>query len=122
MRFNPGGGANINKMMKEAKKIQARIAEMQQELENREFEASSGGGAVVAKVSGKQQLVSLKILPEAVDVDDIEMLEDMILAAVNEAIKVSQETVSQEMAKITGGLNIPGYLSGLFTLLQRGID
>ncbi|MGI6422127.1 MAG: YbaB/EbfC family nucleoid-associated protein [Syntrophomonadaceae bacterium] len=108
MRFNPGGGANINKMMKEAKKIQARIAEMQQELENREFEASSGGGAVVAKVSGKQQLVSLKILPEAVDVDDIEMLEDMILAAVNEAIKVSQETVSQEMAKITGGLNIPG--------------
>ena len=56
MRFNPGGGANINKMMKEAKKIQARIAEMQQELENREFEASSGGGAVVAKVSGKQQL------------------------------------------------------------------
>lgn len=81
---------------------------MQQELENREFEASSGGGAVVAKVSGKQQLVSLKILPEAVDVDDIEMLEDMILAAVNEAIKVSQETVSQEMAKITGGLNIPG--------------
>jgi DNA-binding YbaB/EbfC family protein len=108
MRFNPGGGANINKMMKEAKKIQARIAEMQQELENREFEASSGGGAVVAKVNGKQQLVSLKILPEAVDVDDIEMLEDMILAAVNEAIKVSQETVSQEMAKITGGLNIPG--------------
>jgi DNA-binding YbaB/EbfC family protein len=108
MRFNPGGGANINKMMKEAKKIQARIAEMQQELENREFEASSGGGAVVAKVSGKQQLVSLKILPEAVDVDDIEMLEDMILAAVNEAIKVSQETVSQEMDKITGGLNIPG--------------
>ena len=107
MRFNPGGGANINKMMKEAKN-QARIAEMQQELENREFEASSGGGAVVAKVSGKQQLVSLKILPEAVDVDDIEMLEDMILAAVNEAIKVSQETVSQEMAKITGGLNIPG--------------
>lgn len=108
MRFNPGGGANINKMMKEAKKIQARIAEMQQELESREFEASSGGGAVVVKVTGKQQIVSLKILPEAVDVDDIEMLEDMILAAVNEAIKVSQDTVSQEMAKITGGLNIPG--------------
>lgn len=108
MRFNPGGGANINKMMKEAKKIQARIGEMQQELENREFEASSGGGAVVVKVSGKQQIMSLKILPEAVDADDIEMLEDMILAAVNEAIKISQDTVAQEMAKITGGLNIPG--------------
>ncbi len=108
MKFNPGGGANINKMMKEAKKIQARIAEMQEELENREFEASSGGGAVIVKVTGKQQIVSLKILPEAVDVDDIEMLEDMILAAANEAIKQSQDTVSQEMAKITGGLNIPG--------------
>ncbi len=108
MRFNPGGGANINKMMKEAKKIQARIAEMQEELENREFEASSGGGAVIVRVTGKQQIVSLKILPEAVDAEDMEMLEDMILAAANEAIKQSQETVSQEMAKITGGLNIPG--------------
>ncbi len=108
MRFNPGGGANMNKMMKEAKKMQARIAQMQQELESREFEASSGGGAVVVRVTGKQRIVSLKILPEAVDVDDVEMLEDMILAAANEAIKQSQETVSQEMAKITGGLNIPG--------------
>ncbi|KUG02556.1 hypothetical protein ASZ90_020052 [hydrocarbon metagenome] len=108
MRFNPGGGANINKMMKEAKKIQARMAEMQEELESREFEASSGGGAVIVKVTGKQKIVSLKILPEAVDVDDIEMLEDMILAAANEAIKQSQDTVSQEMAKLTGGLNIPG--------------
>lgn len=98
----------MNKMMKEAKKMQARIAEMQQELESREFEASSGGGAVVVRVTGKQRIVSLKILPEAVDVDDVEMLEDMILAAANEAIKQSQETVSQEMAKITGGLNIPG--------------
>ncbi len=108
MRFNPGGGANINKMMKEAKKIQARIAEMQEELETREFEASSGGGAVIVKVTGTQQIVSLKILPEAVDADDIEMLEDMILAAANEAIKISQDTVSEEMAKVTGGLNIPG--------------
>ncbi len=108
MKFNPGGGANINKMMKEAKKIQARIAEMQEELENREFEASSGGGAVIVKVTGKQQIVSLKILPEAIDIDDMEMLEDMVLAAVNEAIKLSQDTVSQEMSKITGGLNIPG--------------
>lgn len=108
MRFNPGGGANINKMMKEAKKIQARIAEMQEELETREFEASSGGGAVIVKVTGKQRIASLKILPEAVDADDIEMLEDMILAAANEAIKISQDTVSEEMGKVTGGLNIPG--------------
>jgi DNA-binding YbaB/EbfC family protein len=108
MRFNPGGGANLNKMMKEAKKIQAQIAQMQEELKNREFEASSGGGAVTVKVNGKQEVLSVKILPEAVDVDDIEILEDMVMAAINEAIKLSQDTVSQEMANITGGFNIPG--------------
>jgi len=108
MKFNPGGGANLNKMMKQAKKMQAQIAQMQEELENREFEASSGGGAVTVKVTGKQEVLSVKILPEAVDIDDIEMLEDMIMAAVNEAIRVSQDTVSEEMAKITGGINIPG--------------
>lgn len=108
MKFNPMGGPNINKMMKEARKVQEQIVQMQEELKEREFEASSGGGAVVVRVNGKQAILSLKILPEAVDPDDIEMLEDMILAAVNEAIKTSQEIVSQEMNKITGGFNIPG--------------
>lgn len=108
MKYNPAGGANMSKMVKQAKKVQQQIAAMQEELENREFEASSGGGAVTIRVNGKQQLLGLKILPEAVDVEDMEMLEDMIMAAVNEGIRLSQDTVSQEMAKITGGFNIPG--------------
>ncbi|SHH22977.1 hypothetical protein SAMN02745221_01978 [Thermosyntropha lipolytica DSM 11003] len=107
MVFNPGG-ASLSKMMKEAKKVQERIAKLQEELENRVVEASAGGGAVQVKVNGKQQLLEIKISKEAVDPEDIEMLEDMILAAVNEGLKSAQEMVSEEMAKITGGLNIPG--------------
>jgi DNA-binding YbaB/EbfC family protein len=107
MRFNPGLGS-MNKMMKQAKKVQEQIAKLQEELKQREIEASSGGGAVLVKVNGKQELTAIKINPEAIDLDDIEMLEDLILAAVNEGIKSSQEMVSTEMAKITGGLNIPG--------------
>ncbi|MGI6413404.1 MAG: YbaB/EbfC family nucleoid-associated protein [Syntrophomonadaceae bacterium] len=107
MRFNPGLGS-MNKMMKQAKKVQEQIAKLQEELRQREIEASSGGGAVLVKVNGKQELTAIKINPEAIDLDDIEMLEDLILAAVNEGIKSSQEMVSTEMAKITGGLNIPG--------------
>lgn len=108
MKFNPGGGANLNKMMKEAKKMQAQIAQMQEELEEREFEASSGGGAVTIKVNGKQEVLAVQILPEAVDIEDIELLEDMVMAAINEAIKISQDTVSKEMGRITGSLNFPG--------------
>ncbi|MBC7075180.1 MAG: YbaB/EbfC family nucleoid-associated protein [Syntrophomonadaceae bacterium] len=107
MIFNPGGGS-MSKMMKQAKKVQEKIAKMQEELEKREIEASAGGGAVSVVVNGKQQLVQIKIKPEAVDPDDVEMLEDLITAAVNEGIKKSQDMVSEEMAKITGGLNIPG--------------
>lgn len=107
MVFNPGG-ASLSKMMKEAKKVQERIAKLQEELEGRIVEASAGGGAVQVKVNGKQQLVEIKIQKEAIDPDDIEMLEDMIMAAVNEGLKSAQEMVSEEMAKITGGLNIPG--------------
>jgi DNA-binding YbaB/EbfC family protein len=81
---------------------------MQAELDQREIEASAGGGAVTVKVSGKQELISIKISPEAVDPDDVEMLEDLVVAAVNEGIRQSQEMVSTEMSKITGGLNIPG--------------
>ena len=101
MKFNPMGG-NMNKMMKEARKVQERIVQMQEELRQRELEVSSGGGAVTVRINGRQEILSLKIAPEAVDPDDVELLEDMIIAAVNEAIKQSQEMVSTEMAKITG--------------------
>ncbi len=107
MKFNPGGGS-MNKMIKQAKQVQEKIVKMQEELREREIEASSGGGVVTVKVNGKQELVSIQIKPEAVDPDDLEMLEDLVLAAVNEGIRKSQEMVSGEMAKITGGFNIPG--------------
>lgn len=106
MKFNPAGG-NINQMMKQAKKMQEQIEKMQEELQERVIETSAGGGAIQLKVSGKQQLVEIKIKPEVVDPEDIEMLEDLILAAVNDGIKKSQDMVSSEMAKITGGLNLP---------------
>jgi len=105
MKFNPMG-PNMNKMMKEARKVQEQIVQMQEELRQREMVVTSGGGAVTVRVNGKQEILSLKIAPEAVDPDDV--LEDMIIAAVNEAVKQSQDMVSAEMAKITGGFNIPG--------------
>lgn len=108
MKFNPGGGGSMNKMMKQAKKVQEQIIKMQEELKEREIEASSGGGAVTVRVNGKQVLTAITIKPEAIDPDDVEMLEDLVMAAVNEGIRQSQEMVSTEMAKITGGLNIPG--------------
>lgn len=107
MKFNPMGG-NMNKMLKQAKQMQEQIAKMQEEFQERVIEVSSGGGAVQIKMNGKQEMLELKIKPEAVDPEDIEMLEDMVMAAVNEAVRTSQEMVSSEMAKITGGLNIPG--------------
>lgn len=107
MKFMPGGG-KMGNMMKEAMKIQQEIARLQAELQERVIETSSGGGAVTIKISGKQEILELKIKPEAVDPEDVEMLEDLVMTAVNEAIKQSQEMVSSEMGKITGGLNIPG--------------
>ncbi|MGI6452679.1 MAG: YbaB/EbfC family nucleoid-associated protein [Syntrophomonadaceae bacterium] len=107
MKFNPGGG--MAKMLKQAKKMQEQMAQLQEELYKREVEASSGGGAVTVKVNGKQELTEIKINPEVVDEEDIEMLEDLVRAAVNEGIRMSQEMVSAEMSKITGGLNIPGF-------------
>ncbi len=107
MRFSPGGGS-MTKMLKEAKKIQEKIAKTQEELEKKEVETTAGGGVITVAVNGKQQLTKIKIKPEAVDPEDIEMLEDLIMVAVNEGIKKSQNMVSEEMAKITGGLNIPG--------------
>ncbi|HDM77109.1 MAG TPA: YbaB/EbfC family nucleoid-associated protein [Deltaproteobacteria bacterium] len=95
-------------MMQQVKMIQERLASLQEELGEKTVEASVGGGMVVAVANGKQEILSITIEREVVDPDDIEMLQDLIVAAVNEAIKKSQEMVAQEMSKITGGLNIPG--------------
>jgi DNA-binding YbaB/EbfC family protein len=94
--------------MKQAQQMQARIARVQQELETREVEAAAGGGMVTARVNGKQQVLDLKIEKDVVDPEDVEMLQDLILAAVNEAIKKSQDMIQEEMSKVTGGMNIPG--------------
>jgi DNA-binding YbaB/EbfC family protein len=98
----------LGNIMKQAQLMQQKMARMQQELESREVEATSGGGMVTAVVNGKQQLLSLKIEQAAVDPEDVEMLQDLVIAAVNEAIKKSQEMMQEEMGKITGGMNIPG--------------
>lgn len=102
------GFGNINKMMKQAQKIQREMARMQEELKDKVVEASAGGGIVEVRVNGKQELLAITIKPEVVDPEDIEMLQDLVVAAVNEGIKKSQEMAAEEMSKITGGLNIPG--------------
>ncbi len=99
---------NIGNIMKQAKKMQEKIGRLQQELESKTIEAQSGGGMVKVLVNGKFEIVSLKIEKEVVNPEDVEMLQDLIAAAVNEGIRKSQEMASSEMAKITGGLGIPG--------------
>lgn len=101
-------GGNMNKMMKQVQKMQADMAKMQEELGTRTVESTSGGGVVKVVSNGKQEVVSITIKPEAVDPEDVEMLQDLILAAVNESLRQSQEMVAKEMGKLTGGLNIPG--------------
>lgn len=103
-----GGGGNMNNMMKQMKKMQKQMEESQKKIEETEVTATSGGGMVEAKVNGKKELLSLKIDKEAVDPEDVEMLEDMIMAAVNEALRQASEMSEREMSKITGGINIPG--------------
>jgi nucleoid-associated protein EbfC len=99
---------NIGNIMKQAKKMQEKIGRLQAELETKTIEAQSGGGMVRVIVNGKFEVVSLKIEKDVVNPEDIEMLQDLITAAVNEGIRKSQEMASSEMAKITGGLGIPG--------------
>jgi len=94
--------------MNQAKKIQAQLAQIQEEAANKTVEASSGGGMVAVTANGRQEILSIKIEPEVVNPDDVEMLQDLIQAAVNDALRKSQEMVSGEMAKVTGGLKIPG--------------
>jgi DNA-binding YbaB/EbfC family protein len=98
----------LGNIMKQAQQMQAKIARVQQELENKEVEATAGGGMVTARVNGRQELLGLKIEKAVVDPEDVEMLQDLVLAAVNQAIKQSQELIKQEMGKVTGGMNIPG--------------
>lgn len=99
-----GGGANMQQLLRQAQKMQADMEKAQQELEETELEVSSGGGMVVCRVSGKGELKSLKINPEIVDPDDVELLEDTVLAAVKEAMRQANELSSQKMNKITGGV------------------
>jgi DNA-binding YbaB/EbfC family protein len=99
---------NMGSLMKQAQKIQAEMARVQEELSRKTVEASAGGGMVTVVANGKQEIMSVKIDPEVMKLGDIEMLQDLVLAAVNEALKKAQQMITEEMGKITGGLNIPG--------------
>lgn len=103
-----GGPTDMNGMLRQAQKMQEQMQTLQADLDEREYEVSAGGGAVKLKINGKREVLSLDISPEVVDPDDIETLSDIIVAAVNEAIKKVDDTSAEEMGKITGGLSIPG--------------
>ena len=100
----------MGNVMKQAQKLQAKMQRLQEEMAEKTIETTSGGGMVKVVASGKQQVVSIQIEKEVVDPDDVEMLQDLILAAVNDALLKSQEMVTQEVSKLTGGLNIPGLM------------
>lgn len=100
-----GGGMNMN-MMKQVQKMQQDMAKMQEELAARTYTAAAGGGVVTAEVNGQRQLVSVTIDPEAVDPDDVEMLQDMVVAAVNEAMRSAESDAAESMGRITGGLGL----------------
>ena len=102
------GGMNQAAMMKQAQKMQQEMLRMQAEQESKTFTAKAGGGMVSATVNGKHELVNLEINPEAVDPDDVEMLQDMILAAVNEAMRTADTEAANNMSRLTGGLNLGG--------------
>ena len=104
------GGANMNNMMKQVKKMQEQMEKAQQEIEEREFESTSGGGVVSATVNGKKEVLAIKIDPDVIDPEDSEMLEDLIIAAINDAMKKADEYSQKEMGKLTGNINIPGLM------------
>lgn len=108
-RGNPmmGGGVNMN-MIKQAQKMQQEMLKMQAEMETKEYEATVGGGMVTARVNGKHEVMSVTIQPEAVDPEDVEMLQDMVVAAVNEAMRKAEAEASAGMSKLTGGMNLGG--------------
>ncbi len=103
-------GANgMAGLMKQANQMQIKMKKLQDELATREFNGTSGGGAVTAKVNGDNKVLALKIDPEVMKGSDVEMLQDLVTSAINDALKVAKETSSQEMSKVTGGMNIPGF-------------
>jgi DNA-binding YbaB/EbfC family protein len=112
VRGAPMGGVNMN-MIKQAQKMQQDMLKMQEEMENKQYDATVGGGMVKAVVNGKHTLISMEINPEAVDPDDVEMLQDLVVAAVNEAMRKAEEDANAGMSKLTGSLNLGG-LGGLF--------
>ena len=106
-RGGMGGGMNMN-MIKQAQKMQQDMLKMQEEMESKEYDATSGGGMVKAVVNGKHEVLSLTINPEAVDPEDVEMLQDMVVAAANEALRKADAEQAASMSKLTGGLNLGG--------------
>ncbi|MBR0140627.1 MAG: YbaB/EbfC family nucleoid-associated protein [Ruminococcus sp.] len=105
---NGGGAQNMNQMIKQAQKMQDQITELQDDIEARDFSATAGGGAVEVVLTGKKTIKSLTLKPEVVDPEDIEMLQDLIISAVNEAVNNIENTTESEMSKITGGVSLPG--------------
>ena len=103
-----GGPSNMSSMLKQAQKMQEDMQKAQEELEQKEFRTSVGGGAVEAVISGKKEVKELTIKPEVVDPEDVEMLQDLIMSAINEGLRQVEEVSADEMTKITGGMNIPG--------------
>ena len=103
-----GGPSNMQGVIKQAQKMQERMAELQAELDEREYDFTVGGGMITIKMNGKKEMQSIELKPEVVDPDDIEMLQDLIVAGVNEAISSIEKTNNDEMSKVTGNLNIPG--------------
>ena len=103
-----GGMGNMNQMIKQAQKMQEQMLKMQEEMETKTFTADAGGGAVSATVNGKKELLDIVLNEEVVDPDDIEMLQDLILAAVNEAMRKAEKDSEAQMGSLTGGMNIPG--------------
>ena len=102
------GGMNQAAMIKQAQKMQQDMMRMQEEMENKTYSAAAGGGMVTATVNGKHQVVGIEIKPEAVDPDDVEMLQDMVIAAVNEAMRAADTDAANNMSRLTGGLNLGG--------------
>ena len=105
---NMGGAQNMNAMIRQAQKMQDEITTLQEDIENREFSATSGGGAVSVVVTGKKIIKSLTINKEVVDPEDVEMLQDLVIRAINEAVNQVESTTETEMSKITGGVSLPG--------------
>lgn len=101
---------NMNSIIRQAQKMQSQIAKVQSEIGDKVVEASTGGGMVVAEVNGNQELLSIKINPEVANPDDVEVLEEMIIGAVNQAMKTASDMMNQEVEKITGGLSLPGLM------------